>query len=100
VSSGHHSEKQNKESGPQDIRFTAKGDVLYATALGWPEGGFFTVKSLAEGNPYESREISTVDFISGMNDIDWEQTEEELILKVSGEKPCEAAFTFRIQFND
>ncbi|MCL2057109.1 MAG: alpha-L-fucosidase [Oscillospiraceae bacterium] len=33
---------------PRDIRFTAKGGVLYAAVLEWPEDGKVTVTSLAE----------------------------------------------------
>jgi len=34
----------------QDIRFTRKGDILYAIALGWPEDGHLTVKTLSTGS--------------------------------------------------
>lgn len=100
VSSGHHSEKSNKESGPEDIRFTVKGGVLYATALGWPEDGRFTIESLAKDNPYDKRKIRSVEMISGKNSINWEQNEETLIIEVAGEKPCEAAYSFKIIFKD
>ena len=33
---------------PSDIRFTTKGDALYALALGWPEDRKLVVKSLAK----------------------------------------------------
>ena len=36
----------------EDIRFTTKGDALYAIGLGWPEdGGKVTIKSLASDSP-------------------------------------------------
>ncbi|SDW30292.1 alpha-L-fucosidase [Lutibacter oricola] len=98
VSKGHHSEKNNKESGFEDIRFTTKGDILYATSLGWPKDGVFTIKSLAKGNEYETREIASIKFISGNNKIDWKQLEKGLQIKVEGEQPCEAAFAFKIEF--
>ncbi|TGV03504.1 alpha-L-fucosidase [Flavivirga rizhaonensis] len=100
VSMGHHSERNNKTSGYEDIRFTTKGDVLYATALGWNESGVFTIKSLASNNPHETREIASIAFISGKNAIDWKQTEAGLVIEVDGEKPCEAAFAFKIKFKD
>ena len=37
VERGGFSEGADKPFGPQDIRFTTKGDALYAIALGWPE---------------------------------------------------------------
>ncbi|MEX0320854.1 MAG: alpha-L-fucosidase [Puniceicoccaceae bacterium] len=98
VAQGHHSEKNNEDSGPEDIRFTTRGDTLYATALGWPENGTFTVESLAKGNPYESRKIKSLKFISGSNKISWKQTPETLKIQVKGKKPCEAAYVFKLEW--
>ncbi len=70
----------------------------YATSLGWPEDDVFTIKSLAKGNPHESRAIKSVKFISGSNGIIWKQTKEGLVIQAQGGKPCEAAYVFRIQF--
>jgi alpha-L-fucosidase len=98
VAQGHHSEKNNEDSGPEDIRFTTNGDTLYATALGWPENGTFNIKSLAKGNPYDSRKIASLKFISGSNKISWKQTNDGLTIKVRGKQPCEAAYAFQIQF--
>ena len=33
----------------EDVRFTAKGDLLYAFVMAWPEGGKATIKTLADG---------------------------------------------------
>ena len=98
VSQGHHSESNNKDSGPEDIRFTTNGDTLYATALGWPENGIFSIKSLAKGNPYDARKIQSIEFISGSNKISWKQTDNALIINTTGNRPCEAAYAFRIKF--
>ena len=96
VETGHHSEKNNKESGPEDFRFTTKGKTLYATALGWPKDGKFNIKSLSKNNPNTSKRIKSVEFISGKNDIKWKQTSKGLSISVDGQKPCEAAYVFRI----
>ena len=98
VSTGHHSEKENMDHVAADIRFTAKGDTLYALSLAWPKNGVFTVKSLATGNSHESRAIKSVEFISGSNRIQWKQRKEGLVIRTQGRKPCEAAYAFRIQF--
>ncbi|QBG45926.1 alpha-L-fucosidase [Verrucomicrobia bacterium S94] len=98
VNKGHHSEKNNEEAGYKDIRFTTKGDVLYATALGWPKNGKFLIKSLAKNNPHESRRIKSVQFVSGKNHLRWKQTRKGLELNVHGKKPCEAAYVFKVEF--
>ena len=47
----------------EDIRFTAKGDVLYAFAMSWPENGTLTIKSLARGSVEFPREIARVELL-------------------------------------
>lgn len=98
VKTGHHSEKYNKDAGSEDFRFTVKGDVLYATSLGWPDNGEFTIESLSKGNAYESRKIKNVEFVSGKNKMKWKQTRENLKIEVKGPKPCEAAYVFKVLF--
>lgn len=98
VSEGHHSEGNNESSGSKDIRFTTIGDILYATVLDWSDDGSFLIKSLADNNPYETRPVKSVEFISGKNKMDWEQTNEGLNIKVEGENNFDAAFVFKIIF--
>ncbi len=43
-------EGKGKPFTSADIRFTIKGETLYATVLGWPENGKALIKSLAKGN--------------------------------------------------
>jgi alpha-L-fucosidase len=100
VTQGHHSEKYNEEPGPRDVRFTTKSDCLYATVLGWPEEGLFSIESLARGNPYESRSIASIEFISGGNRVTWKQSKKHLEIKVEGGMPCDAAYVFKITFVD
>ncbi|MBT4822804.1 MAG: hypothetical protein HN976_40855 [Lentisphaerae bacterium] len=73
---------ENEASRPEDIRFTTQGRALYATALGWPEDGIFTVTSLALCNPHDARPIQSVQFTSGGGAIDWEQTNDGLIFRI------------------
>ena len=98
ISSGNHTESENFENVATDLRFTTKGETLYATALGWPDDGKFIIKSLAKNNSHEKKKISAVEFISGNNEIRWIQTSEGLVINTKGEKPCEAAYSFRIRF--
>ena len=98
VSAGHHSEGENAANVAADIRFTTRGDMLYATSLAWPEDGAFLIKSLAAGNPYEIRPVASVELVSGDNSIHWKQTADGLEIEVDGERPCEAAYVFRIKF--
>ncbi|BAX82075.1 alpha-L-fucosidase [Labilibaculum antarcticum] len=98
ASEGHHSEGNNEALTSKDIRFTTKGDVLYATALGYAENGTFVIKSLATNNENETRPVQSVEFISAKNKIDWKQTENGLEINVNGENQDGAAFVFKVKF--
>ena len=37
---------ETKRTPPQDIRFTTKGEALYAAVLAWPEGDEVLIQSL------------------------------------------------------
>jgi alpha-L-fucosidase len=50
VGSGMFSEGSSKPLTAEDIRFTTKGGVLYAIAMGWPRDGKLRIQSLAEGS--------------------------------------------------
>jgi len=87
----------------QDIRFTAKDNVLYATALGWP-GERILIKSLAGGpNPERNfwnglypSEIVSVSMLGDGKLLKWELTKEGLNVETPATKPCEYAFVFKI----
>ena len=44
----------------EDIRFTRKGEVVYAIALAWPESGRLTIKTLARGSQHMPGGIAAV----------------------------------------
>ncbi len=57
----------------QDIRFTTKGDALYAIALGSPAGGKLTIKSLARGSQYSDRTIRNIQLLGSGEKLRWRQ---------------------------
>ena len=66
----------------KDIRFTTKGDALYAIALGWPEDGQLVVKSLAE----PAGKISKVSLLGYKGKLPWKQTSAGLEVQLPSEK--------------
>ncbi|MFI0430599.1 alpha-L-fucosidase [Mariniflexile sp. HMF6888] len=50
----------------QDIRFTKKGDVLYAVIMEWPENNQdVLIKSLSTKSPYYNKKYKKVDMLGG-----------------------------------
>jgi len=80
----------------QDIRFTARGDVLYATALAWPENNTVTVRSLARGQSLCRSEFKDVRLLGSKDAVVWERNADGLVVRLPAAKPCEHAFVLRI----
>jgi alpha-L-fucosidase len=62
---------------PADIRFTTKGDVVYALGLARPKDGAVLIKTLYAGTPYLGAPIKSIDLLDG-GKISWEQTPQGL----------------------
>jgi alpha-L-fucosidase len=89
----------------KDIRFTVKGNALYATCLGWPAKAF-TIRSLGTvllDRPFKSPdpafyadEIKTIRMLGVDKDLKWKMTRQGLRITRPDIKPCEHAFVFKI----
>jgi alpha-L-fucosidase len=84
----------------KDIRFTTKGQTLYATALGWPEDGQLVIKSLAKPAGENINNIKTVSILGQEGKVEWTQTAEALVIKVPLNKISEYTCAVRITGND
>jgi len=79
-----------------DIRFTTKGDALYAIALGWPQDKQFLIKSLAHNSPHYERQIGKIELLGSRNAVQWTRNADGLKIRVESESPCKHAYTFKI----
>ncbi len=82
VSEGQFTDQAAVEFTQEDIRFTVKGDKLYATVLSYPEDGKVVIKSLAEQDasikPLFHGIISNVDVLGFDEKPEWYRDEEGL----------------------
>jgi alpha-L-fucosidase len=58
-------EGKGKPFTAEDMRFTVKGDILYAIVFGWPDNGKVKIKSLSDGNVLRPGAINKVAFVGG-----------------------------------
>jgi alpha-L-fucosidase len=83
----------------EDIRFTAKDNVLYAICLDWP-GDVVTITTLVgEDNrdvAFFPEEIESIRMLGDGKDLDWKMTDKGLVIACPDKKPCEHAFVFKI----
>jgi alpha-L-fucosidase len=82
----------------EDIRFTTKGDTLYAFVGAWPESRSATIKTLADNSPQVAgRKIEGVSLLGYDGKLEWSQTADGLTLKLPENAPSENAITLRIK---
>lgn len=79
-----------------DIRFTRKGDVLYAIALGWPEDGKIEIKSLGKKSGLGTEGIKSISMLGSKKRIKWQVNDDELLIKLKRSDPGQYAYTFKI----
>jgi alpha-L-fucosidase len=80
---------------PQDIRFTTKGQTLYAISLGWPDGSL-TIQALKAGSPQYLGEIGAIQLLGSNAEIKWSRTADGLTITMPPAKPCDYAVVFKI----
>ena len=81
----------------EDIRFTTKGDTLYAIALGWPEDGKLTIQTLAQGRNDYPKTIGRIELLGGKGPLPFRRQPDGLVITLPETRPNEFAYVFRIQ---
>lgn len=97
---GHYKEftKKDKPYTSEDIRFTTKGEKLYAIVMDYPANGKVVVKSLKSGSEYTDKKVSQVSLLGSKKKLNWKQTSSGLEVEMPQKKPCEHAYSLEIKF--
>jgi alpha-L-fucosidase len=80
----------------KDIRFTTKGKTLYAIALGWPDDGKVTIKSLAKTSDPAQNKINKVELLGRAGELKFNQNEDGLVVESAGDKSSDLTCALRI----
>jgi alpha-L-fucosidase len=94
VVEGPFADTKRKPFTGADIRFTTRGDTLYAIALAWPESGKLVIKSLAAGG--NRPHVKDVSLLGHDGRLGWKQTAQGLEVTLPAVRPCDHAFALRI----
>jgi alpha-L-fucosidase len=82
----------------KDVRYTTKGDLIYATLLGWPGAGEeLVLKAFAEDMLTDPLEIASVSLLGSSSELKWELGTEGLTLNTPEEAPDQMAVVFKIE---
>lgn len=90
--SGAFSDNTESEYTAQDIRFTTKGDNLYAISLAW------TNESIVIHSIDNNLKVSHLSMLGSDEELDWNQTPEGLKVDFPRNKPTEYAHALKITF--
>lgn len=81
-------EGKGKPFTSEDIRFTTKGDHIYAIALGWPENGKLTIKSMREGSTALRKNVSSIVMAGTANKLSFTRDQDGLHITLPENKPA------------
>jgi len=96
IVTGNFNEDKQKDLGAEDVRFTVKGNTLYAFVMGWPEKEAL-VKALGVKSPQNPGKIQKVEMLGHKGDLKWKQEDAALRVEMPAEKTTDIAVTLKIQ---
>ena len=81
----------------EDIRFTQKGDSLYAFVGAWPESRIAKIRSLAANSPQVAgARVTNIALLGYGGKLTWTQDAQSLSVNLPGTAPSEEAVTLKI----
>jgi len=96
ISNQGFNEGKGKPFTAEDIRFTQKGDAIYAICLGWPTQPL-KIKSLGKQANLLDKQIADVQLLGSDEKIEWIEGDDALTIDPAKNKPSDAAVVFKIQ---
>jgi len=88
-------EGKGKPFTAEDVRFTTKGDILYAIALGVPTREV-TIKSLGTAAGLLDKPIRDVTLLGAKEKLVWKQSADGLVIQPAGTWPSASAAVFAV----
>ena len=87
--------KNSRDYGREEVRFTVKEDVLYVFVLN-PSEGSIELPALGLKSKYKPKQIRSVQLVGSTEKVQYEQTDDKLILNVPAARPTAYAAVFEI----
>jgi alpha-L-fucosidase len=97
VAAGSFHDTETTNYKPEDFRFTAKGDVLYAIGLAWPSNGEAAIHSLAL--TAGSSRVRSVTLLGNDSELKFDQRVDGLHLQLPAQAPAKYAYALRVTFD-
>jgi alpha-L-fucosidase len=95
---GSFNEEVRKTLTAEDVRFTTKGNVLYAFVMGWPVGETL-LRPLGTASAQAPGRILNVELLGYKGKLEFSQSAAGLRVKLPAEKPSDHAITLKVHFS-
>jgi alpha-L-fucosidase len=80
----------------KDIRYTTKGETVYAFVMGWPENSTVTLTALATGAKGFPKNVGKVELLGSGAPVTFNRDDKALTIKLPSEKPNDIAYALKI----
>ena len=88
-------EANRKDLTAEEVRFTTKGNTLYAFVMGWPEKQA-VIRTLATTSSVAQTKVKNVELLGFKGKVKWTQDEKGLTVQMPEQEPCDHAITLKI----
>jgi alpha-L-fucosidase len=96
VVGGAFHDTDTKPYTPQDFRFTAKGNVVYAIGMACPSDGKGAIHALATSHEGASLPVTSVELLGSTQKVTWTQTAEALEVTLPSGAACKYAYSLKL----
>jgi alpha-L-fucosidase len=79
-----------------DVRYTSKGDTLYAFLMGWPTDGKITLTSLAAGSENYPGQVGKIELLGSKDAVTFARDDKGLTVNLPATKPNDFAAALKI----
>jgi len=95
IKGGRFNESKLSAFTAEDVRFTTKGNTLYAFVMGWPEKEAM-VQALGLASPQAPGKILNVELLGFRGKLDWKQEDTALRVAMPQEKLSDIGMTLKV----
>jgi alpha-L-fucosidase len=98
IKAGNFNEDKRHDFTAEDIRFTTKGNTLYAFVQGCPKDEA-VVKALGLASPQQPGKIQKVEVLGYNGNVTWKQEDAALKVQMPAEKLSDIGLTLKVQLS-
>ncbi len=92
--------EKNIKYDSEDIRFTTKGNILYAYSLAVPADDEIKIKSLGKDSALSAKQISNITLLGFSDSLKWKVEDNALVIKKPLNLPKWDVLGFKIEFKN